>query len=79
MGITRHTTRTRHGAASIYLSKAAVPESVLSIDESRGKQSADNDEFDPQLQQISALLKPKLAGIEDSADEIGFVTYQVRT
>merc|ERR1712129_413489 len=52
---------------------------VLSIDESRGKggKADRSDEFDPQLQQISALLKPKLEGIEDSADEIGFVTYQM--
>ena len=53
---------------------------MLSIDESRGKggKAARSDEFDPQLQQISALLKPKLEGIEDSANEIGFVTYQAR-
>lgn len=52
----------------------AEAQNVLSIDESRGKA---DEEFDPQLQQISALLQPKLEGIEDSANEIGFVTYQM--
>ena len=38
---------------------------------------ADVDSFDPQLQQIIGLLEPKLDGIEGSANDIGFVTYQV--
>merc|ERR1712204_47530 len=37
----------------------------------------EGDKFDPELQQISALLKPKLEGIEDSANDIGYVTYQM--
>ena len=37
----------------------------------------DNEEFDPQIQQIVKLLKPKIEGIEDSANDIGFVTYQM--
>ena len=88
LGITRYTMRSLvphpvHASTSIpHLSKAAVRAealNVLSIDESRGKggKADRSDEFDPQLQQISALLKPKLEGIEDSANEIGFVTYQV--
>jgi len=46
---------------------------VLSIPERGG----DNEEFDPQIQQIVKLLKPKIEGIEDSANDIGFVTYQM--
>merc|ERR1719478_405863 len=38
---------------------------------------ADVDQFDPELQQIISLLEPKLDGIEGSANDIGFVTYQV--
>jgi len=34
-------------------------------------------EFDPQLKQIVNLLAPRLTGIEDSADSIAFVTYQM--
>ena len=33
--------------------------------------------FDPQIQQIVKLLKPKIEGIENSANDIGFVTYQM--
>lgn len=36
-----------------------------------------NSNPNPKLDQ--ALLQPKLEGIEDSANEIGFVTYQVTT
>jgi hypothetical protein len=39
--------------------------------------SADIDQFDPQLQQIVALLKERLEGIEESANDLGFVTYQM--
>lgn len=38
---------------------------------------ADLDQFDPQLRQIVSLLKPKLEGIEGSANDLGFVTYQM--
>ena len=34
-------------------------------------------EFDPQLKQIVSLLAPRLNGIEDGADSIAFVTYQM--
>ena len=33
--------------------------------------------FDPQLKQIVNLLAPRLKGIEQSADSVGFVTYQM--
>jgi len=51
---------------------APAPNPVLQISD-----KADDDVFDPQLQQIVGLLKPKLDGIEDSASDIGFVTYQM--
>lgn len=39
---------------------------------------ADNPrEFDPQLTDIVSLLAPRLGGIEESADSIAFVTYQM--
>lgn len=34
-------------------------------------------EFDPQLKDIVSLLAPRLGGIEESADSIAFVTYQM--
>jgi hypothetical protein len=34
-------------------------------------------EFDPQLREIINLLAPRLTGIENSADSIAFVTYQM--
>lgn len=34
-------------------------------------------EFDPQLKEIVNLLAPRLDGIQDSADSIAFVTYQM--
>lgn len=34
-------------------------------------------EFDPQLKQIVSLLAPRLDGIDESADSIAFVTYQM--
>lgn len=39
---------------------------------------ADNPrEYDPQLKNIVSLLAPRLEGIDDSADSIAFVTYQM--
>jgi hypothetical protein len=39
---------------------------------------ADNPrEYDPQLKDIVNLLAPRLEGIDESADSIGFVTYQI--
>lgn len=46
-------------------------DSVLSIED------VDTDKFDPQLEEIVNLLRPRLKGIEGSADDIGFVTYQM--
>jgi len=65
-------------AAGAENSKAAVAVraealNVLSI----ASLTDEGDKFDPELQQISALLKPKLEGIEDSANDIGYVTYQM--
>lgn len=40
-------------------------------------QPEDVSKFDPQLDQIVKLLAPRLSGIEDSADSIAFVTYQM--
>jgi len=34
-------------------------------------------EFDPQLKNIVSLLAPRLDGIEESADSVAFVTYQM--
>ena len=48
---------------------AADPLAVFEQENSR--------EFDPQLKQIVSVLAPRLGGIEDSSDSIGFVTYQM--
>ena len=40
-------------------------------------QKEDTDLFDPQIEKIVSLLAPRLEGIEDSADSIAFVTYQM--
>lgn len=55
-------------------SAAPAANAVLSISDNN---KAEDEPFDPQLQQIVGLLKPKLGGIEDSANDIGFVTYQM--
>ena len=34
-------------------------------------------DFDPQIQQIVGLLKPRMEGLDESANDIGFVTYQM--
>lgn len=51
--------------------RAAAGGQVLAINDKA------DDEFDPQIQQIVALLQPKLEGIEQSANDVGFVTYQM--
>ncbi|KAL7541167.1 hypothetical protein ACHAXR_010689 [Thalassiosira sp. AJA248-18] len=48
---------------------APNPLTVLDADNPR--------EYDPQLKNIVALLAPRLDGIEESADSIAFVTYQM--
>jgi hypothetical protein len=52
--------------------RAEMNGNVLSIVD-----EADLDQFDPQLRQIVSLLQPKLEGLESSANDIGFVTYQM--
>merc|ERR1712070_169550 len=39
----------------------------------------DNDPFDPELQTIISLLKPRLNGVAEAAEPITFVTYQMYT
>jgi len=55
--------------------RAAAGGNVLAIVDD--KKADAYDEFDPEIQQIVSLLKPKLDGIERSANDVGFVTYQM--
>jgi len=55
--------------------RAAAGGNVLAIVDD--KKADAYDEFDPEIQQIVSLLRPKLEGIEKSANDVGFVTYQM--
>lgn len=52
--------------------KKTAPDPLLVLE-------ADNarEEYDPQLKNIVSLLAPRLGGIDESADSIAFVTYQM--
>lgn len=55
--------------------KKAAPDPLLVLE---NVQREDTDsKFDPQLSNIIQLLAPRLDGIDESADSIAFVTYQM--
>jgi len=59
------------GAAPPSSSPTSSSASVLNMADST------YDEFDPQITQIVELLTPRMEGIDASANDIGFVTYQM--
>ena len=63
------------GAYKALQAKKKSPVDPLLILESLKKE--DDDLFDPQIKEIVGLLAPRLQGIEDSADSVAFVTYQM--
>ena len=63
------------GAYKALQKKKKSPVDPLLILESLKRE--DDDLFDPQIQEIVGLLAPRLEGIEDSADSIAFITYQM--
>ncbi|KAL3786176.1 hypothetical protein ACHAW5_008468 [Stephanodiscus triporus] len=59
-------------------SKRARPDPLLVMDvDGTGDDYHYHAEFDPQLRGIVSLLAPRLGGVEESADSIAFVTYQM--
>jgi hypothetical protein len=65
------------GAAIGAFKAIAAQKAAANNGTGKAEAPADADQFDPELQQIIGLLEPKLDGIEGSANDIGFVTYQV--
>ena len=63
------------GAYRALQEKKASPSDPLLILDFLKKE--DTDLFDPQIEKIVSLLAPRLNGIDDSADSIAFVTYQM--
>lgn len=63
------------GAYKALQDKKSSPVDPLLIWDSLKKE--DTNLFDPQIEQIVSLLAPRLQGIEESADSVAFVTYQM--
>jgi hypothetical protein len=56
-------------------SKKVAPDPLLVLEDVKPEDV--DSSYDPQLKQIVSLLAPRLGGIDESADSIAFVTYQM--